>query len=280
MPALVRYAGSIAPYAPYSKRMRIAYGAARYGYRNRHKIYGAARKIYRAYRAYKARTRQVGFRPNQGTTKRWVASDLNAQSRSSKTLYATDVTAIPAEDNSGVDLNQRMRNLANVRGFKLCIEVRNVATASNSYPMYFNFAVIAPKESASLADIGTRFFRSSSNENRSVDFTNTTMDGLEYHCRPINKDRWTILKHKRFRIGPFDQSNVLATGTNGYMTYNCWVPLKRQVRFISGQTEPEEGKVFVVYWASRMFEPTGDANQISPMFEITERYVTYFRDPK
>jgi len=187
-------------------------------------------------------------------------------------LYEVEMTNIDSTTNNTISLRQR--DIINVRGFKICMEVTN----KGAVPLYFNVAVIAPKDGA--AGVNTvDFFRSSATE-RARDFS-TDLTSLEYHCLPINTDRYTVLKHKRYRLlsGPTGSDYIANSGKN-YMNLDWYIPLKRQVRFNNGDGgSPESGKVYFVYWGSG-FGQNGGVIQGNADMEITERIVTYFREPR
>lgn len=263
---LVQYTGP-------SKRMRIAYGVARYGYRNRHKIYGAARKIYRAYRSYKARTRRIGERVGSSSTKKTqITAGTGNQITTTGVLLLTDLTAISSTNNN--DINLRQRDIINLRGFKICMEIRNNLDVG---PLYCNVAVLSPKQNEDNESIATNFFRSLGDvERRGIDFGDPLLSDMDRHCRPINKDRFTILKHWRFMCDVNGNGTEYRQQRANWRYFEKWVPLKRQVRYEGNNTDAQNGICVLVWWF-------GFHDQTTPQLDAVtyrQNLITYWREPK
>lgn len=262
-----------------SKRARLAGGIAGHIYRNRGTYYRAARTIGRAWRRRRRSTRkrlfsrtQIGERVGTSTAKAVYTANL-PKSLDTRTLYQTEVTQI-AQKNAFGENNTRLRQIANVRGFKVCMEIRNQSTN----PMYFNIAVISPKDSnAVVTESG--FFRGYQETSRSVDFSSGRSSN-EFHCLPINSDKYTVLKHKRYRLVPVNQNSTVYMDQSGhnYMNIGFYTQLKRQVRWQdNGVTET--GKCYLVYWCDEFLTAAGTP-AIAQQMQVNEKVVTYFKEPK
>lgn len=248
----------------------IARRGIRFASRRSPYMYGAA-LAYGAGKAMFSRAR-IGERVGSGGSKRLETTDTQNQVLNTRQLYQFGMMDIA----QGTGIGERLRRVANVRGFKICMEVKNVSTE----PMYFNVAVLSVKSGASQAGINnTDFFRASNNFNRGVDF-GVTLNSNEFHCLPINTDRYIILRHKRYRLVPPNAGSTVSHRGLSYMNINWYIPLKRQIRWDEDTaTNPEAGAVFLVFWSDLMFTAAGGVSQIGAM-NVSTRTVTYFREPK
>lgn len=270
-----RVAGSPLMYHPYAKRARTAYSIGAYAYRNRAKIRWAAKKIGRAYRRSRAKKRfsprNFGEPVGTGGAKRFETDDSEIVSRDTRTQYIHSLLDIP----QGTAINQRERNVINMRGIKLCMEIKSLCNE----PLYINVAVLAPKDGVTAVSTND-FFRASGATERARDFS-ITCNSNEFHCLPINTDRYTILKHKRLRIIPQGAGTTTTVSLNGfsYANLNWWIPIKRQIRFNADTGSPVSGEVSLVYWADKFHTAAGTAIS-TDQFSVMRRAVAYYREPK
>jgi hypothetical protein len=155
----------------------------------------------------------IGFDPGTETTKRYQSANLNGTLRNSRTLHTFNLCQVPLQaTNTGPTINTRERQLINLKGFKFCVEVRNETTA----PMYYNWAIISPKDSTATAISSTEFFRGNGiSRNQAFD---TTLSG-QMHCLPINSDKFTILEHKRFRLNTSTGTTYTNEDGSSYMNF-------------------------------------------------------------
>jgi len=290
MSALVPYVGGLALRAGIRPGLRLApsvvrgigtamrYGRAATVIGRAARSYLGKRKFRTIRRAYKSSKKQRLFSKthvgeNIGATScksvEIVSTDL--QPKDTRTLYSASVCRIP----QGTEINERLRKHVNLRGFKVCFELLNTQPT----PMYFNIAVVAPKNTTNQNVDNNKFFRDTSTD-RARDFGNG-LTGLEFHCLPINTDDYTVLKHKRFRLGPVGSNPEIAENvTNNYKNVDWYIPLKRQVRYTNAEdNKPTDGDVYVVYWCDKMFAASGDTPSTAAV-GVTQRYITYFREPK
>lgn len=274
-----RPASSLIMASPYAKRFKAAYSLGAYAYANRAKIRYAARKIGRAYRKYKGRSRKrmfsrtnVGERVGTGGAKRnFVVRDTVVNSLATRTLLIADLNEIP----EGNVLQSRERKIVNCRGYKLCMELRNQAQG----PLYVNVAVLSPKNGNT--GVGTSdFFRWSANDVRSIDFGDVTLTSNEYHCLPINSDKYTVLRHKRYVLGENGSTSFEDRNRANYANVDWWIPLKRQIRYETGaQESTQTGEVYCVMWCDNWGTAAG-AGSTADQLAYTRRFVNYFREPK
>lgn len=250
----------------------------------------AASTIARAYRSYRryrySSSRKKSTRKRQPARARVglpVGSDTSKYRQTGqreidigdplldRTLYAFDLTGIP----QGELPTNRERDLINLRGFKVCMEVANTAPA----PLYFNFAIISPKTDVNLNPI--EFFRSYS-DNRGTDFESPNISSLDYHCRPINTDVFNILHHKRYVLTTDinTQKGEVFQG-NASVRIMRYFPVKRQVRYrrqLEGPGDFCTTPIFFVFWAAIAGYGTEKPPEFA--FRTDARIITYFREPK
>lgn len=234
----------------------------------------AAELGYMAYRSWKGRARrQIGEAPGHGNAKREVVFEQSITNRDTRTLYSHPLTEI----DQGTNINERERRLANIRGWKICMEVKNL----RNIPLYVNIAILCPKAGTlSSGTSVTDFFRASQGPDRAVDF-DTNLSGLEFHCLPINTDRYAILKHKRTRlVAMASGGDTVALNGYSYMNVDWYIPLKRQIRYDGATGDKiEAGKTFLVYWFDG-FSTNAVTAAVVAAAQTSVRAVAYFRDPK
>jgi len=280
MNAIVPYVGRLAMrgavarrsvnYGPYAMAAARVIGRAARNYLGKR-----MRRSFRSRKPMKKRARfsprMVGMPVNSTTSKANLIANDGAIVRNSRTLYTLDVTSL----NQGPAINQRLRQHANIRGFKICMEVKS----TSNFPVYFNCAVLAPKSTTSNTVETTEFFRTHTDA-RSVNFNNA-LTGMEFHCLPINSDNYTILRHKRYVLttqgAPASTFNR-QFGTS-WLNLDWYVPLKRQARYIQGESAtPTDGRTFHVFWFSEFNGATGTGPAAVATAAI--RTVVYYREPR
>lgn len=293
MSAIVPYVGGLALRAGLRPGFRFApsvikgaanmmrYGKAAYTIQRAARSYLGKRRYKAVRRSYKSNKRaklfsrtHVGESIGSTNAKSSVIDSTTAITKDTRTLYTQSIAQLL----QGTDINQRLRQHVNLRGFKVCFEVNN----GLSIPLYANFAVIAPKgTSTKSSKIDEKnFFRWQGNK-RAIDFSPTLLSSLEFHCLPINSDDYTVLKHKRYRLGPNQTSATFtAQSGNSFKNIDWYIPLKRQVRYDQDEGgKPTDGDVYMVYWFDGFNVPAGEAPSTSAV-AISQRYVVYFREPK
>jgi len=275
MVARKRYGGSygLANVLIPNKRARVAFTGARYAYNNRKQILGAGRviargmrKAYMKRRAAKRRARmQVGNRIGTSNSKKLDTVSLGVQAMAGNTFHYQELI-LP---NEGQNIDQRERNLINLRGFKICMDFA-ARVGDNNDCLYMNLALVTNRKDTSSNVVSTsRWFRGNGDD-REEDF-DTVLLGIDRHCRPINTDEHTVFFHKRMKLG-FAQ-------TARYPKQCCvmkYVPIKRQIRFTAAGVP--DTRFFLVWYAS---DSTSSGNTATAnKFGCTWHHLTYFREPK
>lgn len=285
MPQIVRYRRSLARAAfrslpnRYRRPLTLAYRG--YTHFNRYKrSYKTAYKVakWALKRGGKAaKRRRVGEKPGTSSSKQKeiVNSDSNTGTRS---LNATDITKIPLDTNNYESRDARERNIITISGFRYCLHIRN----DKPTPMLFHYAIISPKNPVEFGvSPNSDFFRSIGTQGRSINF-GTALTAQEFDCLPINPDKFVILKHKKFTIGP-NEAAAAGTKYNDHVSRNWakidgYEKLKRQIRFDNNANDtPEASPVWFVYWFDGMLEPASSPVVPSAM-KVQQKLVTYFRE--
>lgn len=275
----LRGARAITMTVPQARYARMAY---RYG----PTVARGAVKIARwAARRYRAR-RRSGYRPAKrarfsktnigervgvsNSKPRIQVRNANYITRDTRVLYTENLT----QTDQGPNRNTRERGIINCRGFRICMAVRNL----RARPMYFNCAVVSPKNAGVVTE--ANFFRASGTA-RGSNFDNSKTS-LEFHCLPINTDKFTILKHKRYRLikGGDNFSQYADFSGRNYMNIDWYIKLKRQLRYDDTTSEsPIDGSVYLVYWCDD-WDAIGGASSNVGAIATMGRHIMYFRDTK
>lgn len=231
----------------------------------------AARAGLRKARRIKMKGR-IGFPKGTATSKRAATVTNTGDPLSTRTLYYENLVNIAKTSTNEID--KRQRDNAYISGFKICYDVLNYSVN----PVLLNVAVVYDKRSNDGTVIMALddFFRSSEGNNRAKDFS-ITLDANEFHCLPLNTDRFSVLKHGRFTLGPTQSATVGAYTVNreNYKSIMWWVPLKKQIRYNDGNAQ---SKVWLIWWCDKFQAGTGVAAVTIGQTQI--HAVTYFKEPK
>ena len=240
-----------------------------------------ARKIQRKYRSHRSRIAQarqiIGAYVGKSTAKVFQTNQTFL-TYNSRFLYAETLNVVPKNAQIIDDENTRNRDLCNIRGVKMCWEIRN----NFSDTILMNIAVVVPRNKDLGDDININFFRNQGNNaqfggNRARDFT-ASMTSNEYHCLPINTDEWAIMSHKRYRIqGTSNNITVNQNGSN-YFNLNRYTSIKRQQRF-DGVSDVPVKPIYVVFWFCEVLSGAS-ASQLNNVVQMSQRNLVYFREPK
>lgn len=214
---------------------------------------------------------RLGERLGTGTAKRYTGSDTTAVAKNTRTLYATNLSVV-ARNTTANAIDSRNRDVINLRGFKVNLEIKNNGTE----PLYFHYAILWNK----TADIGTPdtlgFFRGSGNK-RAIDFS-TSLDALDFHTRGINQDKYLVWKHKKFILNGSGAATAISQSGKNYKQLNMYIPIKRQLRFATDlDSTPISGNVFFVYWADVFMAPVNTVAATNA-YSVSMRNVMYFKE--
>lgn len=278
------------------KYLDLGRKAATYIYVHR----GAIKKKYKKLRKRSSRKPRYKMRTSKRKRKSYVSSSkrrkignrIGTSSCKKNSSWAAN-PAIPVyqleaaeisdltKGTSIADTNMRWRQIANVRGWKINMELENVLSNGT---IYVNVAVIALKDGAGSFSGGTNvpdFFRGLITE-RSVNFNSLSL-GQDHYTRSINSDKFIVLKRHKFLLAPNTGPPTVSVSQNpnlsSYKNLNFYVPLKRQLRYKDSTGSTAESRVFCVWWcadyANLVTTPT-----VNPALRVTRRITTYFREPK
>lgn len=247
--------------------------AGDYLYKNRKSVKRAARTIGKAYKTYKRRKTardEIGYDAGTTTSKRSLITNTS-NLKSTRTLYSTDLTEISQTTTNAI--NQRQRDMLYMSGTKLCFEVANARTK----PLYVNIAVVhSKKDNDTVGTVGTGDFFRSNGDARTQSFSDA-LSSLEFHCLPLNSDRFNVLTHKRMVLDPLTAgSGYTASDGKSFTSVDLWVPVKRQIRYNGDEAQ---SKIWLLYWFDEFDSPQTTLAAANAV-KVAEHHVTYFKEPK
>ena len=171
-------------------------------------------------------------------------------------------------------LDRRERDLVNIRGFKICLHMRNNTLTTR---VHFHVALLCPKEGLTVQI--TDFFRGNGAADRNIDFNTVQTNFLTTYCNGINTDLYTILFHKRYTIDYNNDTGVGLFGKrqNNYVFFHKYVKMKRQMRYDGTNATPESNPPILMLWYDDYNRGTGAAASTGAI-ELSTHIVTYWRD--
>jgi len=221
-------------------------------------------------RSKRKKTEHIGETPGVDAAKTHVLQDASGPSgQSTRTLYFEDCTQVPKTSTN--EINGRQRDIVNYRGFKVCQEWKN----KSSFPLLCNVAVIALKGDADSPTLSTDFFRGYGSD-RNLNFGDG-LESLDFHCKPINTDKYTVVKHMRFKLG-----SAAGNDSEGfhdlpnYAMKEFYVPINRQLRYRGNGTC--HTPFFLVHWCDEFQTPGGTPGQ--PVVDFAQNVTAYFKEPQ
>jgi len=292
---LVTRAAMLGSYAanssPYAQALQAAQSAGSFAWQNRDEIARLAKSMRRKRKPVRVRgsgqaakkrrnftAQSIGYPAGiSGSSKSNQVGQSNVQSRQTKTLNS-EITLFNniSQATALNEINGRQRRTIYAGGLKLCMEVLN---GNPSQPMYFNVAILNNKQGP--GNLANDFFRNQGiNANREIDFS-STLSSNELHCLPINTDKFNVLWHKRYLLGPASTAeNADYGGYDGmpsFQSINAYVPIKRNIRY-NNSGFAQDSDVCMVYWGA----PFGGNSDEPPSGELQVGYriIAYFREPK
>lgn len=217
--------------------------------------------------ASRARRGGVGETPGTSNAKRFESVNHDVAFKSTRTLYSHVLNDTP----QGLALDERQRQIINLRGLKICMDVSN----SNNRPMHFNWAIVSPKNQEDT-NLTSRFFRGNGTT-RSIDF-GVNLQSAEFSCNPINADKYVVLTHQRHLLGvPKNSNQDFADTRQSYLRVDRYIKIGRQFRFAGNGDNYD--KLLLVYWFDGMLNAGGQLS-IPQAAQMSLNCVSYFRDTR
>lgn len=261
-----------ARYSPQLANYRMAYRVGSTAYKHRKEAAAAARTIKRAYKRWQRRSKErpvekIGEKPGTGNVQRSNVGNISVQDRTSQNLYFQDVTDILGTSGTAApNIDERRRALVHLRGIKVCMEWQNTLAKD----ILCNIAVVAPRSSTTVST--TDFFRGNGSQ-RGLNFDYLTINSLDMHCRPINTDLYTVLRHERFTIGKAFTGSM----PPDYRYVEFYQKIDRQIRFDDEHGGTAKTPIYLCYWYTPVNTDAGVA-QSSTGVKMTYDTLAFFTD--
>lgn len=236
--------------------------------------YGAYRAVKWARRRRQA-LRKCGNRPGFARCKTTARlDDRSIVSYSSRSLQQWNIFQIGA----GGNIDDRQRDIVNVRGLKICLEIQN----TTAVPIWIRMAIVIPKGSSTVST--TDFFRGYADA-RGTDFTVGSATGLnsnDLRCLPLNPDVMDIVwQHKIFLVGntdtPSNETINFQWGSN-YKTVDKYIPIKRQLLYDGSTISPNGRTPVFIMWGVNIIGNQGAA--VANAYRMFKRFIIYWKEPK
>lgn len=270
-----------------SPRVRTAMALGQFAYDHRTDLFRAAKRISKAARTYSRRRKNkrenfsssnIGKDIGTADAKRYMVDDTDDNNLyDTRTLYFKNLIDIP----TGYFDYQRAGARVNISGIKICTEWYNQYVNDAEQILNCHLAVIAPKDSnckeTQLA-ISTDFFGAMGGNvsNRATDFS-TSLSSNDFRCYPINTDKWVVLKHIRFDLGP---RSTIAMPDHYYKHQDFYLKINRQVQFSSNAADATtDNPIFLVWWCDSAME-AGGAVVKTQALRLNTKAVIFFREPR
>lgn len=256
-------------------RLRMGIGLARFAMANRGNIMKAAARVRRAWRgtrkrkAHMFKRTRIGEPVGAGTAKRH-GKYLQWSPHDTRTQYFIDPIAIVRDTTTTMGIDQRKRDMINLRGFKMEWLIRN----NQQKPLYVNIAVVAAKKRGTIGVDG--FFRWTGND-RDINFS-TALSSQQMSGLPINADEYTILLHKRFLMAPASASTNFNSTYPNFVRYRRYIKVNRQIRY-EDNTDNTEQKINILYWCD-VADALAASSAIPTAMTAACNVITYFKEPK
>lgn len=223
-----------------------------------------------------ARMRRIGERiGSQSCRTTVVGLDSGTVKKDGRSLYQQTLISV----SKGSAMDQRERNIINVRGIKSEILVKNEFTA----PLMLNIAIVSPKADAAITELGVvatkDFFRGYMGK-RYQTFSEA-LSCIEMHYSGINTDIWHVLRHKRYMLGVGAKNSTAYDDPNrpSYRKIKWYLKVRRQVRFEDDSTVPVDGQMYMVFWCDTFGGTPGLTPQQDVLF-WADRQTLYFKNPR
>ena len=214
---------------------------------------------------------RIGTTPGTAQCKRAsVAKDTFTGS--TRTLYFTELQDITKTTTNEID--KRQRDVVKLSGVKLCIEVNHLQTA----PLLVNYAIVYDKRSndgTTTVNTGD-FFRANGGTQRAKDFS-TVLSSAEFHCLPLNTDRFTVLWHKRFKLGVNTPSGGYSNNSReNYRMIQKYQKINKLIRYEDGSAQ---SKIWLMWWCDLFSNPAATPAAAN-VLQYQHEGIVYFREPK
>jgi len=240
----------------------------------------AANVLQRVYRGYKARrNRKLRSSTMQRNGPVESTSPIAGPARhiqtgqqspdealNSRQQFKYNITSIPQGDSP----SQRARDIVYLRGFKICGYWKNT---ESDHKIFLNWAVLRPKFQTNVDKIN--FFRSNGSE-RAIDFDEAANTFMDYHCRPLNSDKYYIKAHERLVLDC--SSSGRQQSGNDERRVMKYVAINEEIQYTNVEgIETCTTPWYFVWWCDKELNGSGAVPEAVVINDL--RLITYFRNP-
>lgn len=246
------------------------------------RMYAVRRRRTRSWK--RAARRTVGARPGTSNCKT-TSLVTSGETKQSRQIYKVPLIRVAR----GTAIDQRLRDIINVRGFRLELAFINLK------PRMFilNWAIVHPHaqvlggQSTGSTFPTLEFFRGYADTRAQQ--PSDALNGLQWVNAKINTDLFAVLRRGRITLNPGRPNSDSPTATDvvywpekgsNFRLKQIYVKLARQVTFEPNisSLEPTE-QLFFVYWLDDPFAASGAAGVEAAIGEEA-RIITYFRETR
>lgn len=229
------------------------------------------KRMYKSKRRFKSKT---GYGSRLGrASKRALGTEIMNRAEPTRVLTKLNLTSIP----KGTGITERSRDVVDLRGYKLCMHVRN----DKEEPTYFHWAIVQPKNDVAVA-VNDFFRTEKAGAGRGLTF-GTALTATEFHCLNINLDRFTVFRHRRYIIPPKKTGITYnSDGSPNWKNITDWINIRRRLRFDRVEDDTTfdtvcQRPIFLIYWCDGINAIAG-SSAVTNQITLNHKVVTYFKD--
>jgi len=179
-----------------------------------------------------------------------VLDDNNPFPAATRTQYKYTLIDVPLQT-SADEIDRREGLRITTRGFAVDFHVRQIAQA---FTTYLNIAVVIPRKTQDVVSAG--FFRTWDAE-REIDFA--PINSWWLFNRPINKDRYEIIMHRRILLGSQTEDTTATQFMPNIPSMKHIKFYQKMVRQFTFQTDGtcNEPMPFLTFWMDGIGQTSG-----------------------
>jgi len=216
---------------------------------------------------------------------------IKRTAQNAHTLYDSIRLNDILQDTSSIhEINNRQRQIVNLRGFELRCFVNNRTRKADGLTAHtqvsniiMRCAVVHPRNNTSV--LSSNFLRGYTNlRTAGVTGGQATVDLIH---SPINKDAYDVLYEKKFVLAPSTTDaatpadrEICSQSGKSFKIWKTYVPINRQMRYKTNAADSQEQPIYFVYWGTLGMKSAGtNANRDNERYDIEVDCIQYFNEP-